>query len=99
MALFDKQPEIPRSQFRDILKKSDIRIGQSKPLSENKKSLIEKKDFPKRFGETINRQEYDRTIRRLRSEKIAETDFAKKSRLGKELKFLQELEKKDNTPK
>jgi len=95
MALFDRQPEIPRSRFRDILKKSNIRIGQSKPLSEGKKSLIENRDFPRRLGDTISKSEYERTVRGLENQKIHEQDFVKKHKLDKEIKFLKELEKKD----
>jgi len=99
MALFDKRPEIPRSQFREILKKSDVRTGQSKPLSETRKSLIEKRDFSRKLGGTISKSEYDRTVRGLESRKRQEQDFSKRYQLSKEIEFLKELEKKGDSPK
>jgi hypothetical protein len=99
MALFDKQPEIPREKLKEMLKKSDIKIGQGKGLSDRQKESIESRDFPKKFGASINHSEYTRTINRMRMEKANEHDFAKKAKMGKELKFLQEIEKKGEAPK
>lgn len=99
MSLFEKQPEIPRAQFKDILKKSDIKIGQGRQLSSREKENIESRDFPKRFGPAISRSEYARTLNRLKSEKTTEQDFVRKMKLGKEIKFLQEIEKKPDLPK
>jgi len=98
MSLFEKKPEIPRSQFKDILKKADVRIGEGRQLSPNEKANIEHREFPKRFGSTISKTEYNRTINRLKSEKTSEQDFTRKIKLGKEIKFLQELEKKPDLP-
>jgi hypothetical protein len=98
MSLFDKKPEIPRPQFKEILKKSNIKIGSGKQLSERQKANIEQRDFPKRFGSTISKGEYARTLNRLKGEKINERDFVRKTKLGKEIKFLQELEKKPDLP-
>ena len=95
MPLFDKRPEISRSQFKDIIKKSDIKIGQGRQLSQREKERIEKIDFPKRLGVTISKSEYNRTLNKLKSEKINEQDFIKKNKIGRELKFLKDLEKKD----
>ena len=93
MSLFEKGPEIQRSQFKDLLKKTDIKIGQGRQLSQRQKVRIEERDFPKRFGASISEGEYKRTINRLKSEKFNEQDFIKKTQLGKEIKFLKELEK------
>ncbi len=99
MSLFDKKPEIPRSQFREILKKSDVKIGSGRPLSQTHRERIEKLDFPKRLGETISKGDYLRTLNRLKSEKSVEQDYSKKIRMGKTIKFLEELEKKGETSK
>jgi len=99
MSLFEKRPEIPRSQFKDLLKKSDIKIGQGKQLSERQRGMIEKRDFPKRLGSSISQGEYARTLNRLKSEKMGEQDFIRKTKLGKEIKFLKELEKGPDLPK
>lgn len=92
MPLFDKRPDIPRHQFKNIIKKADIKIG-GRQFSGREKEMMEKKDFPKRFGSSISKSEYDRTIRRLKSEKMTEQDFTKKIKKGKEIKFLEKLEK------
>jgi hypothetical protein len=57
---------------------------------------MEERDFPKRLGSSISKPEYQRTLNKLRSEKMMEDDFTKKTKLGKEIKFLTELEKKEN---
>jgi len=99
MPLFDKRSEIPRPQFKDILKKSDIKIGHGRQLSNFEKERIEKVDFPKRFGPSISQGEYQRTLNRLKMEKRDEQDFTKKIKMGKEIKFLEELKKNDNLSK
>ena len=99
MSLFEKKPEIPRSQFRDILKKSDIKIGQGRQMSQRERAKIEKVDFSKRLGPSISHSEYKRTINKLTQEKMGEQDFTRKVKLGRELKFLKELEKGTDLPK
>jgi hypothetical protein len=99
MPLFDKKPEIPRSQLKNILKKTDVKIGSGRQLSDRQKSMIEKRDFPKRFGSSISKSEYSRTLNRLKTEKRESPDFVKKIKIGKEIKFLEELEKKEDLPK
>lgn len=98
MPLFDKRSEITRPQFREILKKTNIKVGP-KPLSDAQKERIEKLDFPKNLGETISKGDYKRAINRLKSEKSMEPDYGKKFRMGKTIKFLEELEKKGESPK
>lgn len=93
MPLFNKRSDIPRRQFKDILKKANIKVG-GRQLSNREKEMMEKKDFPKKFGSSISKSEYLRTINRLKSEKMIEQDFTKKIKKGKEIKFLKELEKK-----
>lgn len=99
MPLFEKRPEIPRSQFKDILKKANIKIGPGRQLSNTEKGKIEERDFPKRFGSSISKSEYTRTINRLKGEKMQSGDFVKKTKLGKEIKFLKELEKQGDSSK
>jgi hypothetical protein len=99
MSLFDKQPSIPRSQFKETLKKADIKIGSGRQLSKLERERIEKVDFPKRFGSSISQGEYKRTLNRLSAQKRDEQDFTRKIKLGKEIKFLKELEKKPDLPK
>lgn len=99
MPLFDKRSEIPRSQLRNILGKSDLKAGIGKRFSEKQKTLMEKRDFPKKFGESISKTEYKMTVNRLKSEKRGEEDFSQKLKLDKKIKFLEELEKKGDIPK
>ncbi len=98
MALFDKKSEIPRSQLKNILGKSDVRAGGGKQLSAKQKILMEKRDFPRKFGESISKGEYKMTVNKLKAERRGQEDFTKKLKLGKKIKFLEELEKKgDNS--
>jgi hypothetical protein len=99
MALFDKTPEIPRQKFKEILKKTEIKPAQGRPLSERQRVDLGQKILRGRVGDAISKSEYSRTLNKLRSEKINEQDFAKKYKMGKEIKFLQELEKKPDLPK
>lgn len=94
MPLFKDKPEISRQHFRDILKKSNFKIGQSKPLSDAQRSLIEKRDFSRRLGSSISKVEYEKTIRNLENQKRKEQDFSTKYKLTKKIKYLKELEKK-----
>ena len=96
MPLFNKRSDIPRHQFRDILKKTDIKIS-GRQLSGREKTNLEKIDFPKRYGSSISKSEYSRTINKLKGEKMVEQDFTKKVKLGKKVKFLEGLEKEPDT--
>jgi len=98
MPLFDKRPDISRHQFRDILKKTDVKIS-GRQLSDREKQKIEKVDFSRRLGSSISKSEYSRTLNKLKSEKRDEADLTKKIKLGKEIKFLQEVEKRDEPSK
>jgi len=98
MSLFEKKPEIPRTQFKDILKKADVKV-RGRQLSERELANIEKVDFPKRFGSTISKSEFDRTINRLEGQKRVEQDFTKKIKMGKKIEFLEGLEKGDTNKK
>jgi hypothetical protein len=98
MPLFDKRPDISRQQFKDILKKSNIRIS-GKQLSDRIKESIEKLDFPKKFGGSISHSEYTRTLNRLKAEKSKEHDFTRKIKIDKKIKFLEEIEKKEDSSK
>jgi hypothetical protein len=99
MALFDKKSEIPRSQFKNILGKSDVKAGAGKQLSAKQKILMEKRDFPRKFGESISKAEYKMTVNKLKSERRGQEDFSQKLKLGKKIKFLEELEKKGDSLK
>jgi len=95
MTLFDKKSEIPRSQLKNILGKSDVKAGSGRQLSAKQKILMEKKDFPKKFGESISKAEYKMTVNKLKAEKRNQEDFSQKLKIGKKIKFLEELEKKE----
>lgn len=99
MALFDKKSDITRSQLKNILEKSDVKIGAGKQLSKMQKTLMEKRDFPKKFGESISKSEYTRAINKLKTEKANERDFGLKIKLDKKIKFLKEIEEKGDIPK
>lgn len=99
MALFDKKSEIPRSQFKKILGNPDIKAGTGKQFSAKQKILMEKRDFPRKFGESISKSEYKMTVNRLKAEKRNLEDFSQKLKLGKKIKFLEELEKKEDNLK
>ena len=92
MSLFNKRSDIPRQQFKSILKKTDVKIS-GKQLSNRVKESIEKLDFPKRFGASISQSEYLRTLNRLKAERSKEHDFTRKIKIDKKIKFLEELEK------
>ena len=40
MSLFEKKPEIPKKQLKEFFKKTDIKIGQGRQLSEREKGKI-----------------------------------------------------------
>ena len=96
MSLFRQKPEIPRPQFQNILKKTNIKIGVGRQLSRGERNKIEKIDFPRRYGPTISKSEYSKTIRRLKAEKKEAPDYTRQIKLRKEIKFLETLEKKED---
>lgn len=95
MSLFQKRPEIPRSQFKEFFKKTDIKIGQGRQLTERQRGKIEAEYFPKKYRSTISKQEFSRSLNALEKQKHDELDFTKKTKIGRELKYLKEIEKKD----
>jgi len=99
MGIFDKRSDIPRTQFNEILKKTDIKIGSGRQLSNSERDRLGKVDFPKRMGSSISQGEYKRTLNRLRAEKRDEQDFTNKIKMGKKIKFLEGLQKPDSQPK
>jgi hypothetical protein len=98
MGIFDKRSDVPRSQFNEILKKTDVKVP-GRQLSGFERERIGKVDFPKKFGASISQGEYKRTLNRLKTQKRDEHDFVRKTKMGKEIKFLEGIEKQDNLPK
>lgn len=95
MSLFEKKPEIPKKQFKDFLKKTDIKIGQGRQLSNREKESMANKYFPKKYDSSISKREYSISLNGLKEQKRQEQDFIKKTKMGREIKFLKEIEKKD----
>lgn len=92
MSLFDKKAQLPRSEFKNILKKSDIKIGAIKGLNIRDRLRIEEEVFPKKYGETISKSIFDRGLNNLKKKATWEVDFIKKHKIHKKIKYLKKLE-------
>jgi hypothetical protein len=99
MPLFEKKPEIPKKELKEFFKKADVKIGQGHQLSSREKEKIAVKYFPRKYDSSISKGEYARSLQGLKKEKLQEQDFIKKTKIGREIKFLEEIEKKDFFPK
>lgn len=99
MPLFEKKPEIPKKELKKIFKESDIKIGEGRQLSVRDKEKIAVKYFPRKYDSSVSKGEYSRSLRGLKEQRRQEQDFIKKTKLGREIKFLEEMEKKDLPPK
>jgi len=95
MALFDKNQEIFRSKLKDILKKTDVNLGNQKSLNPRQRVHIEEDVFSKKYGDSISEGEYSKAVNDLKRLKMQESDFMKKTKIGKEIKYLEGLRKKD----
>jgi len=95
MSLFEKKPEIPKKQFKEFLKKTDIKIGQGRQLSNREKENMATKYFPRKYDSSISGKEFDRSLQGLKKEKVQEKDFVKKTKMGREIKLLEEIKKRD----
>ena len=92
MSLFSKKTQLPRREFREILKKSDIKIGTTRKLNIKERLRIEKDIFPEKHGEMISKSLFDRRLNQLKKIGTWETDFIKKSKIHKKIKYLEKLE-------
>ena len=99
MSLFEKKPEIPKRELKKLFKKVDVKIGQGRQLSSREKEKIAIKYFPRKYNSSISKGEYSRSLNELKEQKRQEQDFTKKTKMGREIKFLEEIEKKDLPPK
>ncbi|MBI3631678.1 MAG: hypothetical protein HY219_02330 [Candidatus Staskawiczbacteria bacterium] len=99
MSLFDKRSQLPRKEFRDILKRSDIRTGLTKGLNIKERLRIEEDVFPKKHGEVISKSIFDKRINELKKKGAWEPDLIKKSKIHKKIKYLKKLEETDGTDK
>lgn len=95
MSLFEKRPEIPKRQLKEFFKKTDIKIGQGRQLSTREKGKLAIKYFPRKYNSSISQKEYSRSLNALKEQKRQEQDFAKKTKMGREIKFLKEAQKKE----
>jgi len=95
MSLFEKRSQLPRREFREILKKTDIKIGSGRGLNTKQRVRIEEDVFPKRQGETLSKRTFDRGINQLKKRRFGEADIVKKSKITKKIKYLENLEKMD----
>lgn len=91
MSLFDKKAQLPRSEFKDILKRSNITTG-TKGLNIRERLRIEEEVFPKKYGETISKSTFNRGLNNLKKKATWEVDFIKKHKLHKKIKYLKKLE-------
>ncbi len=99
MSLFDKKAQLPRKEFRDILKRSDIKIGLTKGLNIKERLRIEEEIFPKKHGEIISKSIFDRGLNNLKKKGAWEVDLIKKSKIHKKIKYLKKLEETGGTDK
>ncbi|MEK7658397.1 MAG: hypothetical protein AAB352_00850 [Patescibacteria group bacterium] len=99
MSLFDKKGQLPRKEFRDILKRSDIKTGPTKGLNIKERLKIEEDVFPKKHGEIISKSIFDRGLNNLKKKGAWEVDLIKKSKIHKKIKYLKKLEETGGTDK
>ncbi|MDO8486646.1 MAG: hypothetical protein Q7S77_03060 [Candidatus Staskawiczbacteria bacterium] len=92
MSLFDKKAQLPRKEFREILKKSDIKVGTGKGFNIRERLRIEKDIFPEKHGGIMSKQIFDRGLNKLKKEGAWEADLIKKSKIHKKIKYLKKLE-------
>ena len=92
MSLFSKRTQLPRGEFREILKRSDIKIGTGKGLNIKERLRIEKDVFPEKHGQVISKSLFDRRLNQLKKTGTWETDLIKKSKIHKKIKYLEKLE-------
>ncbi|MEK7061642.1 MAG: hypothetical protein AAB957_00055 [Patescibacteria group bacterium] len=92
MSLFDKKAQLPRSEFRDILKRSSIRTGPTKGLNIRERLRMEEEVFPKKYGETISKSIFNRALNDLKKKGTWEVDLIKKHKIHKKIKYLKKLE-------
>jgi hypothetical protein len=92
MSLFEKKPQLPRKEFREILKKSDIKIGASRKFNMREKLGIEKDIFPRKHGDMISKSIFDKGINELKKAGTWEKDYIKKTKIRKKIEYLKKLE-------
>lgn len=99
MSLFEKKPEVPRRQFKEFLKKTEIETPGPRQLKPRERKKLEVKYFPRKYHSTISKGEYMRSLHSLKEQKRLEPDFSKRTKMQREIKYLEELEKRDFPPK
>ncbi|MBI2054146.1 MAG: hypothetical protein HYT36_02340 [Candidatus Staskawiczbacteria bacterium] len=95
MSLFEKKPEIPRRQFKNFLKSTEIKSEGQRQLKPRERKKLEVKYFPRKYHSTISKGEYQRSLHSLKEQKRLEQDFQKKTKMQREIKYLEELQKRD----
>src|SRR3989344_7922965 len=92
MSLFERRAQLPRKEFRELLKKTEIKTGAGRGLNVKQRIGIEEDVFPKRHGEVISKSIFDRGINELKKRGAWESDLIKKSKIHKKIKYLKKLE-------
>jgi len=92
MSLFEKKPQLPRKEFREILKKTDMKIEGVRGFNVRERINMEKDIFPKKHGNIISKNIFDDGLRELKKAGTWEKDFAKKTKIHKKIKYLEKLE-------
>ena len=92
MSLFERRAQLPRREFRELLKKTEIKTGAGRGLNVKQRLRIEEEVFPKRHGEAISKSVFDRGINEHKKRVAWEADLVKKSKIHKKIKYLKKLE-------
>lgn len=92
MSLFERRAQLPRKEFRELLKKTEIKTGAGRGLNVRQRLRIEEDVFPKKHGEVISKSIFDRGVNKLKKIGTWESDLVKKSKIHKKIKYLKKLE-------
>ncbi len=93
MGIFDKKSDLSRLEFKKALKRSSPYLPGtgSKLFSTRERTSLEKKIFTPKYGDRISKQDYQRALRSLRTEKIKMKTLNERIRADKEIKYLRDI--------
>lgn len=94
MSIFEKKRELPRSAFREILRKSSPHIpgAGGKIYSWRERVKMEKEIFPEsRFRTHISEIECKRRLRELRTTRLRAKTREEKLNIDRKIRFLKEV--------
>jgi hypothetical protein len=98
MPLFKKgRFEILRRRLRSLFKKPGLKDKEAN-LGLRQRTELSREAFPKKFGRSISKKEYERAVGELRKIQKSEPDFQKKREIARKIRFLNKLEKSADLP-